>query len=144
MTIKLLLGVGDDEEEIYSYTDQSSVQIKYLRIFNYGNTQLRKLRNPDALTETCINNVGSFLCSDISDERMAIGWGGSGAKNKYISVVRADGTLCVDHPIPLYGSRAAPAIGYIGKWLMLCGGGSNTNCMKLDLDSDSPYWMQVT
>ena len=105
---------------------------------------MRNLRNPDSLTETCINNIGSFLCSDNSDERIAIGWGGSGAaSNKYVSVVKADETLCVDHQIPHFNSRGAPVIGNIGKWLMLCGGNSESNCMKLDLDSDSTSWIQV-
>ena len=38
--------------------------------------QLRNLRNPDAASETCVNNVGSFKCVDNEEENIAIGWGG--------------------------------------------------------------------
>ena len=38
--------------------------------------QLRNLRNPDAASESCVNNVGSFKCVDNDEENIAIGWGG--------------------------------------------------------------------
>ena len=136
-----------------SWTDTSPVAVEYLDLKkNLGtHVQLRNLRNPDSATSLCVNNVGSFICIDTStDEKVAIGWGGhtdSGSSYRSeVSVVRSDGTSCIDHNIPNYGGRIRNMLGVVGKWLVLCGGyaygGSDSkDCRKLNLSKQSPGWI---
>ena len=35
---------------------------------NIENYQVRNVRNPTKITETCINNVGSFYCASTEEE----------------------------------------------------------------------------
>ena len=134
MTIKFSLSTGEDTlEDIWTYTDPSPIQVKYMMIQHKNPTiengaksyvQIRNLRNPDVAeeAETCLNNVGSFKCvGGGMEERVAIGWGGytdnSGARPSEFSVIRKDGTVCIDHKIPNKGGMYSPAIGVVGKWL---------------------------
>ena len=115
-------------QEIISWTDDSPTKVEYLDLkANQGTYhQIRNIRNPDAPASLCINNVGSFSCVDMSEEKVAIGWGGhtdDGAVYRpEFSVVRSDGTSCLDHKIPNYTGRINNMLGAVGKWLVLCGG----------------------
>ena len=106
--------------------------------------QVRKIRNPSKPAEECINNVGSFKCSDLSSEKVAIGWGGhtttSSARPDQFDVVTADARLCLDHQIPDLGGRYSPNIGVVGQYLFVCGGDYLSSCKKLDMNADYPSW----
>ena len=158
MNIKFSLSTGEDTfNDLLTYTDSSPVQVRYMMVRHRSESdsnmakslvQLRNLRNPDktSIAETCLNNVGSFQCvgGDV-EERIALGWGGhtdnGGARPAQFSVIRKDGTVCLDHKIPDYSGRYAPAIGVVGKWLWLCGGETTTDCRKLNMNSVSPVWV---
>ena len=157
MTIKFSLSTGEDTlEDIWTYTDPSPIQVKYMMIQHKDPTiengaksyvQIRNLRNPDVAeeAETCLNNVGSFKCvGGDMEERVAIGWGGytdnSGARPGEFSVIRKDGTVCIDHKIPNKGGMYSPVIGVVGKWLWACGGEYSQECRKLNMKASNPSW----
>ena len=161
MTVKFSLSIEDDTlEDILTYTDPSPTQVKHMLIehrhptVSTGNNgkksyvQLRNLRNPDKEVETCLNNVGSFQCvGGDMEERVAIGFGGytdnSGARPSQFSVIRKDGTVCIDHKIPTKGGALAPAIGVVGKWLWACGGEYSQACQKLNMEAHNPSWQSA-
>ena len=145
--------MGDTEQQIFSWTDtQNPLAITWLKVFsatssNKNNLFVRNIRNPDRTAASCVNNVGSFKCIDLSEEKVAIGWGGhtedGGARPNKFSVIMSDARVCTDHKIPNLGGRYSPSIGVIGKWLWACGG-DTSDCKKVDLNAANPAWAQGT
>ena len=153
LEFKLFLAYGETEEQISSWTDSDPHAIEWMKIYRQdnlkGNFQFRNIRNADGTTQNCINNVGSFQCLDLDEERIAIGWGGhtddGGARPSGFSVIMPEdgGRVCVDHKIPALGGRYSPVIGVIGNWLWACGGEYSNDCKKLDMNSANPSWVQA-
>ena len=143
------------EQQIFSWTHAPNgpndlIPVRYLKMYHpkwpnepsiseQSHIKLRNLRNPDKLSETCLNNIGSFKCVPQDYEQVAIGWGGhttnGGIRPATFTVVMADGTTCpsgrnqnigVGHDIPNHGGRYSPVIGVLGSWLWLCAGGHST------------------
>ena len=143
------------EQQIFSWTHAPNgpndlIPVRYLKMYHpkwpnepsiseQSHIKLRNLRNPDKLSETCLNNIGSFKCVSQDYEQVAIGWGGhttnGGIRPATFTVVMADGTTCpsgrnqdigVGHDIPNHGGRYSPVIGVLGSWLWLCAGGHST------------------
>ena len=152
LDVKLFLASGDEEQEIFSWTDTTPLSIEWMKFyrnaFTYNNAQVRNIRHPDRLVEECINNVGSFKCVDTSVEKIAIGWGGhtdsSSARPSEFSVVTADARSCMDHNIPNLGGRYSPVIGTVGQYLFACGGDYGSSCYKLDMNAQNPSWSSST
>ena len=57
-----------------SATDSSPFAIEYYQFqFNINrHFQMRNLRHPDSAASLCINNVGSFSCVDMAEEKVDI------------------------------------------------------------------------
>ena len=149
--MKLFLAAGDTEQQIFSWSDSSPIAVKWLKFYSVTEIKssyfVRNIRNPDRSAASCVNNVGSFKCIDLSEEKVAIGWGGhtedGGARPNKFSVVMSDARVCTDHKIPNLGGRYSPSIGVIGKWLWACGG-DTSDCKKVDLNAANPTWTQGT
>ena len=77
MKIQLFHVIGEDEEELVSWTDSSPEKVEYFHINqnSMANYQFRNVKQADTATSTCINTVGSFHCVDTSDEMVAVGIG---------------------------------------------------------------------
>ena len=123
--MKLFLAAGDTEQQIFSWSDSSPIAVKWLKFYSVTEIKssyfVRNIRTPDRTAASCVNNVGSFQCVDLSEEKVAIGWGGhtenGGARPGTFSVIMADARVCTDHKIPNLGCRYSPSIGVIDKWL---------------------------
>ena len=75
--MKLFLAAGDTEQQIFSWSDSSPIAVKWLKFYSVTEIKssyfVRNIRNPDRTAASCINNVGSFQCVDLSEEKVAIG-----------------------------------------------------------------------
>ena len=107
--LKILVELGFNNEEILSWVDTKDlVAVKWMimkGILELNNSfMIRNIRNPTNFSEVCMNNVGSFLCVSLEDEKIGIGWSGSttatSTYTKEFDVVTADERTCMDHQIP--------------------------------------------
>ena len=128
-----------------SWEDSSElVKAQWMRFGSQdGDTQsyqVRNIRNPDKVTETCINNVGSFSCASTEEEYIGLGWGGNSGGSYHFNVITADERSCGDHGIPGMTVRYSPVMTSLDNWLFICAGEYSRSCKKLDLNSENPSW----
>ncbi len=101
---------------------------------------------------TCVNTVGSYICSPSDSYRMAIGYGGhtraSGTTYpNELQVITDKVTVCGSHTIPPLSKQLwNPGMAEVNGWLYVCGGWRyptpypTSECNKYDLASTSSSW----
>ena len=104
----------------------------------------------NAIQQKCVNTIGSFLCTDSSDEMIAIGFGGHTTSGSVypnqITVFTNQRYTCVHHKIGDIQGRYAPGMAELDGWLYICGGhyygalDPLIDCKKFDLKADNGAW----
>lgn len=127
----------------------SPFQISKIQLRSFGFAFIRNFRK-DSKSQTCLNTIGSYICTYDGGEMVAIGFGGHTTSGSTypseLTVITKDRVACSGHKIPNLGGRYAPGISSISKFLYVCGGSYYgwsdplSDCQKLDMHQETPAW----
>ena len=151
---EMTMRFGTNNDFIYAAdsefgSDPFSIDTLKLSTSWNGNTFWRNIKK-DEPSQTCMNTVGSYICLNNDEDRVAIGFGGhttSGSvyPNEF-TVVTKDKYACSGHTIGNLAGRYAAGMAAIDDTLYVCGGwysGANTaliDCKKLSLNDPQNGW----
>ena len=139
---------------VANYKEPKPLVISKIVVENSLTNKVGYWRNmrKNAIQQNCVNTIGSFFCTDNTDEMIAIGFGGHTTSGSVypnqITVFTNQRYTCVHHKIGDIQGRYNPGMAELDGWLYICGGNYYgglplIDCKKFDLNANNGAWINA-